>query len=331
MSNIEWTNKTWNPVTGCNKVSQGCKHCYAEVMHKRLQGMGQQKYQQDFLKGAVVHYDSLIEPMKWKKPVMIFVNSMSDLFHEDVPFEFIDMVFAVMKNCHWHTFQIVTKRTKRMLEWYRRSNFYSKLDDAYLHMMQEYSGMKSRVCYQQNGYIEGFPLPNVWILVSIENQAAADERIPDLLQVPAVVRGLSMEPLLGPVKLSHAWTDPCGLPECGHCGGADPEKKIHWVITGGESGHKARPSHPDWFRSLRDQCAAAGVPFFFKQWGEWVSEFHHASDSEKHSPSDIFVEHVTIDGIADYKGEYMFRVGKKAAGNLLDGKKHLNFPNTNNG
>lgn len=256
-SKIEWTDKTWNPVTGCTKVSQGCKHCYAERLYERFHGKGS-------FKNVTCHQDRLSQPLKWRKPAMVFVNSMSDLFHEDVPFDFIVEVFHIMSKCPQHTFQVLTKRADRMMEF---------------------------MCeWIPNPYGTPFePLPNVWFGVSVEDQKAANERIPFLKQVPAVVRFLSCEPLLGPLLLN-----------------MDLEN-LHWVIVGGESGHGARPMHPDWVRSIRYQCIAAGVPFFFKQWGEY-------------SPS-----LVAANGDVEY-----FKVGKKKAGRLLDGVLHDAFPKTYN-
>lgn len=236
MTKIEWTDQTWNPVTGCDKVSQGCKNCYAEVMHRRLRGMFPDKYSKPFLGNIEIHEDELNKPAQWRKPRMVFVNSMSDLFHYKVPFSFIYKVFAIMDVCHWHTFQVLTKRPDRMLEF-----------------MAQYPKV----------------LPNVWLGVSCEDQKQADLRIPLLLQVPAAVRFLSCEPLLGPIDLCQS----IRIYEQQRSGAFQTtffSDKLHWVIVGGESGHHARPMHPDWVRTIRDQCAAANVPFFFKQWGEWL-------------------------------------------------------------
>jgi protein gp37 len=210
-SSIEWTQVTWNPVTGCSKVSQGCKHCYAERMAKRLHAMGANRYKNGFL--PTLHDDLIDLPRSWKAPKLIFVNSMSDLFHDAVPDGFIQRLFETMRACPQHTFQVLTKRSKRL-----------------------------RAIGQEIDWPE-----NVWMGVSVENSKAA-ERVLDLSNVPAKVRFLSCEPLLGPLN---------DLPLCG----------IHWVITGGESGPGARPMQPEWVVSIKDQCRAAGVPFFFKQWG----------------------------------------------------------------
>jgi protein gp37 len=227
-SAIEWTDATWNPVTGCSKVSPGCKHCYAERMAKRLQAMGNPRYQNGFQ--VTVHKDRLEEPLRWKKPRRVFVNSMSDLLHPDIPWHIVDTVVAVMARCHQHTFQVLTKRPERLREHFRP---------------------RKR------------PLPNVWLGTSCEDQPTAEKRIPHLLGVPAAVRFLSLEPLLGPIDFTDGPLDPASTMGTWSM----LEEGINWVIVGGESGPKARPMEADWVRGIRDQCLAAGVPFFFKQWG----------------------------------------------------------------
>lgn len=210
-SAIEWTEATWNPVTGSTKISSGCAHCYAERMAYRLQAMRQQNYQNGFR--VTIHEHMLAMPLGWHKPQMIFVNSMSDLFHEDVPIDFIRRVFSVMMQANWHRFQILTKRS------YRLARFAAEL-----------------------------PWPeNVWMGVTVEN-IDCSYRIDHLRQVPAAVRFLSLEPLLGPV---------CNL----------DLSAIDWLIVGGESGPAARPMDVDWIRDVQSQCRKASVPFFFKQWG----------------------------------------------------------------
>ncbi|HTN03591.1 MAG TPA: phage Gp37/Gp68 family protein [Planctomycetaceae bacterium] len=210
-SSIEWTEATWNPVTGCTKVSPGCKFCYAERMAKRLKAMGQPRYADGFR--LTLQPDVVEAPLRWRSPRTIFVNSMSDLFHKDVPLVYIQQVFATMEQAHWHTFQVLTKRADRL---------------------EELAGE--------------LPWPeNVWMGVSVEN-ADCTWRIEHLQRVPAQVRFLSVEPLLGPI------------PDL-------PLEGIHWVIVGGESGPGARPMDPAWVTDLRDQCLSARVPFFFKQWG----------------------------------------------------------------
>ncbi|GIW56156.1 MAG: hypothetical protein KatS3mg082_2560 [Nitrospiraceae bacterium] len=210
-STIEWTEMTWNPVTGCTKVSEGCRHCYAERLAKRLHAMGNRRYVNGF---KVTLHDDLVElPKTLRQPRVIFVNSMSDLFHDDVPEEFIARVFETMAACQQHTFQVLTKRSGRLRE------------------------MASRLPWPKN----------VWIGVSVENQRVLG-RIGDLRQVPASVRFLSCDPLLGSL-------DNLNL------------EGIAWVIVGGESGPGARPMKREWVESILKQCRQAQVPFFFKQWG----------------------------------------------------------------
>lgn len=210
-SHIEWTEMTWNPVTGCTKISQGCKHCYALRMANRLKAMGTDRYRNGF--DVTLHWDLVDLPRKWRAPRLIFVNSMSDLFHEDVSIDFIKAVFQTMAECPQHTFQVLTKRSERLAE------------------------LATQLQWPRN----------VWMGVSVEDERVIG-RIPDLQSVPAAVRFLSLEPLIGPLD---------DLPLNG----------IGWVIVGGESGPGARPMDRAWVQSIRKQCFTAGVPFFFKQWG----------------------------------------------------------------
>jgi protein gp37 len=210
-TSIEWTERTWNPLTGCTKISPGCTHCYAERMAYRLQAMGQPNYVNGF--DLTVHEHMLEQPLRWKKPQMIFVNSMSDLFHHGVPIDFIQKTFDVMRRASWHTFQVLTKRSQRLID---------------LAPLIEWP-------------------PNVWMGVSVENQHYT-LRIEHLSRARARVKFLSLEPLLGPLTNLDL-------------------RAIDWVIVGGESGPHARPMSEAWVTDIRDQCLAAGVPFFFKQWG----------------------------------------------------------------
>lgn len=214
-SDIEWTEQTWNPVTGCVKVSPGCKYCYAEVMSRRLQAMGAPGYEKGFRTVSLLP-ERLEQPLRRKKPTIYFVNSMSDLFQEAVPFKFIDKVMAVIDATPQHTYQILTKRAERMREYFLAR----KVPD------------------------------NAWLGVSVEDKKYGKPRIPHLRAIRAKIRFLSVEPLLedlGKLNL----------------------RGIAWVIVGGESGPKARPMREKWALSVRDQCQAAGVDFFFKQWGSW--------------------------------------------------------------
>ena len=257
---IEWTDATWNPVTGCSKVSAGCKHCYAERDWARLSANSATRYYGRKFTDVQCHNDVLELPLRWTKPRRIFVNSMSDLFHPDVPFEFIDKVFAVMALARRHTFQVLTKRPERMHVYLTARRRVDQINRAIWSQLGSRVGSK----IEHGGEWRcALPLPNVWLGVSVEDQAAADDRIPQLLQTPAAVRFLSVEPMLGPIRLDlHGHR--VGAP------GSAVVGVIDWVICGGESGPKARPMHPDWVRGLRDQCAATFLPFLFKQWGEWL-------------------------------------------------------------
>jgi protein gp37 len=215
-SAIEWTDATWNPVTGCTKVSPGCKFCYAERLAARLERMGNPRYVNGF--DLTLHADQVELPLQWKRPRRVFVNSMSDLFHADVPDTFIESVFRTMARAHWHSFQVLTKRAERL------------------------PLIAPKLAWPKN----------VWMGVSVEN-ADYVSRIDHLRKVPAAVRFLSLEPLLGPLPRLNL-------------------KRIDWVIVGGESGPHYRKPDPEWIRDLRDQCIRANVPFFFKQWGGFLSK-----------------------------------------------------------
>jgi len=344
-SKIEWTDATWNPVTGCTKVSEGCRNCYALKFAERWRGVKGHYYENGF--DITLRPDKLDQPLRWKRPRRIFVNSMSDLFHPDVPDDFIDKVFAVMALCPQHTFQILTKRPERMAKYFRLYNRDEKIGHEAMYLYEQFGGRGD--CSLAAGLIHGpgkisnhpaipehpnaWPLPNVWLGVSVENQRAADERIPLLLQTPAAVRFLSMEPLLGPVDLSkwkpfdcecYCQDDPEGCKP--RLTNGCPESAIDWIIVGGESGPGARPMHPDWVRSLRDQCFAAGVPFFMKQWGEWKeTDF---SEPIKTPRTFINAEGHRVNQLLHDPLSYvhMVRVGKKAAGRMLDGRTWDEFP-----
>lgn len=337
-TSIEWTMKVWNPTTGCDKVSQGCKFCYAEGMHKRLRAMGQPKYKHEFLGGAQPYEADLLKPLSWRKPTTIFVNSMSDLFHKDIPFEYIDMVFAVMKATPQHTYQVLTKRIDRALEYWNSKDLFKRLDAAYLKVMDKASPegihVISAAAYEQKNEIYGWPMRNLWMGTSVENQEAADARIPFLIQIPAHVRFLSCEPLLGPVNFSD-WTYPkelVGMPVENYEGSESSNLKqgIDWLIAGGESGHHARPMHPDWARSLRDQCEDAGIPFFFKQWGGWREGFIGGTPIKNMAmvcnDGSIIIGKDAIPG--GKRASLMSKVGKKEAGRMLDGLEHSQYPNS---
>ena len=342
-TSIEWTDSTWNPIIGCSRVSEGCRHCYAEGIAARFvntsgpySGLTRIVNGHPQWTGKISETKQLLDPLRWRKPRRIFVNSMSDLFHENVTDEMRDRIFAVMALCPQHTFQVLTKRPERMQK-YLTGAPWGQIEVAAQEISERYCELID---------VDSVPLPNVWLGVSVENQPTADERIPLLLQTPAAKRFISAEPLLGPVMLPRkvflprlihgdfpighnlsvkgervALFNPHGAlavrAQGGQMLGIKPGEfedcgvGIDWVIVGGESGPGARPMHPDWARSLRDQCQAAGVPFFFKQWGEWLPSMQ--------------------DGTPGYNQEINcsdrpVRVGKKAAGALLDGCEWREFP-----
>ncbi len=356
---IEWTEYSWNPVTGCTPISEGCQNCYARRMANRLRGRCGYPAEEPFR--VTLHSERLEEPFKLRKPRKVFVCSMSDLFHENVPDEFIADVFGVMAvacenfcgtndgkkqigtyKTSWgkeypvytpnyysgpHTFLVLTKRPDRMRTLLTSYHFRRKVaKSAFKWAMNRVDAgyLSERIDHQRL-----WPLPNVWLGVTAENQARADERIPILLQIPATVRFVSVEPMLGPVDLSLS----DGVDLSMSVGtGLKPGKSylinsLDWVICGGETGPGARPMHPDWVRSLRDQCQDAGVPFFFKSWGEW------SADYTEHDKRGV----VAFDGWwsegwpfgygLDHPNSIeVYKVGKKRAGRLLDGRTWDEMP-----
>ncbi len=335
---IEWSDATWNPITGCTKVSPGCDNCYAETFAERWRGTPGHHFENGF--DLTLRPERLGQPIRWTRPRRIFVNSMSDLFHDGVPDEFIARVFAVMAVAPQHTFQVLTKRHGRMRSLLSRPEFRAQVEDAICGVVAEYT--PDQVWYS------AWPLPNVWLGVSVEDQKRADLRIPALLDTPAAIRWISAEPLLGPVDLKGAALRPYerqqgGYWEYGH--GEDvygngkvwvpaPPAQLDWVVTGGESGRGARPMHPQWARVLRDQCTAAGIPYLFKQHGAWVPEsalLHRAS-----APAAFLDIDGTVRPLVNGKPEKppmargqavtVRQVGKKAAGRELDGRTWDEYP-----
>lgn len=373
-SAIEWTDATWGPTLGCTKVSPGCSNCYAIRTARRLAGNPEPKVSLPY--AGLVHRDDasqldwtgqvnlvpdrLDQPLRWRKPRRIFVNSQSDLFHDAVPDDFIAQVFAVMSMARQHTFQILTKRHARM-----RSLLSS---DAFVEAVRCAIGDRRTDGSWHGTPRPKWPLPNVWLGVSVENQKWAQIRIPALLKTPAAVRWLSCEPLLGPIALSpflhyrpigenlvDAPLTPAGARAC-------TLPALDWVVVGGESGPGARPMHPDWARALRDECKTADIPYLMKQWGEWgPAEWKperldgETDDAYKARAEAIGATHchtgnpVTIDGETTfhlYKPDHkpwsterrpldeharlhqpgIRRWGKKTAGRVLDGEIHDNYP-----
>lgn len=342
---IEWTDATWNPITGCSVVSAGCKHCYAMKLagtrlkrHPTREGLTVDTAAGPVWNGEVrLNWTQLGLPATWKRARKIFVCAHGDLFHESVPDDWIDMVFAVMAQNPQHTFQVLTKRAARMRQYLSARD---RLEDIYAAWTST-SGKPAEA--------QAWPLPNVWLGVSVENQDNY-HRVHELQRTPAAVRWVSAEPLLGPIKFSPyallaqhcfvckaedacgeergAWSHPINCVQRTKHNGSDmtPGKGIGWVVVGGESGPGARPMHPDWARSIRDQCEQEGTPFLFKQWGAY------APNDERGDR--IFVYHDGMTDIPDdrwpdpaFNGEtHMAPMGKKAAGRLLDGQLHDGYP-----
>lgn len=288
-SSIEWTDATWNPTRGCDKIAQGCKNCYAETFAERFRGVPGHAYEQGF--DPRLAPDQLDLPLRWKRPRRVFVDSMSDLFHEAFHFEYIAACFGVMAACPQHTFQILTKRPSRALEFFRWLEERDGLTARYYCHLLACDAIGRSI----GSPATDWPLPNVWIGTSIANQGDADKNVPVLLQIPAAVRFLSVEPLLGPVAIRDhlmAGADPgrcanCGnghgFTRCPNYGGIAPTRAesgccefrrqnfaIDWVIVGGESGPGARPCNVEWIRSIVQQCQAASVPVFVKQLGREI-------------------------------------------------------------
>jgi protein gp37 len=293
-----WWDRNWPVLEGCSHVSPACDNCFAAEYAHRFESSlpylhGLTTPAGKWTGNVTMRADQLDLPLRIKKPTVWFVAERSDLFHPSVPDEYLDRIFAAMALCPQHTFMVLTKRPERML--------------GYL--------------LGPRGKAPSWPLPNVWLGVTAENQEQADKRVPVLLQTPAAHRFVSVEPMLGPIDLTnlpvnkHERWNAFAYPVPNY-------PRVDWVICGLESGHNARPGHPIWVRALRDQCAAAGVPFFFKQWGEWIHELQADFSSSPFSAlaSRNAMYHVWEGGARSY------RVGKKDAGRLLDGKEHLVFP-----
>lgn len=325
-SGIEWTDATWNVVIGCDKVSPGCDHCYAIRTAHRMQANPNPKVSGPYAgteadgewtgRVNLVH-ERLDLPLRWYTPRRIFVNAQSDLFHNDVPTEFIADVFATMSLAQRHTFQILTKRPGRMRHLLTAEHVpnsrYPALKCSFLDLVFDSVGRRFDPDWAEHWQSPEWPLPNVWLGVSAEDQKWADIRIPELLDTPAAVRFVSAEPLLGPIDLRRIRNrfDRSVREDSLSDLGVPGTTRIDWVIVGGESGPGARPMHPNWARSLRDQCAGAGVPFLFKQWGEWTPNTGHR-----------YRDWANLDN----PHEFVMRTGKKAAGRELDGRTWDEYP-----
>jgi protein gp37 len=336
-TSIEWADHVWNPVVGCSIASHGCNNCYAMGMAHRLAAMADAHQDKHGAPGPLAHYQGLTHkaarqgatpvwtgdlaaapdaiwmmPLKRRKPTTYFVNSMGDLFHPDVPDAWRDKAFAIMALCPQHTFIVLTKRADVMRQYITTEG----VDEDGFWFDREHRIACAAESFALDQHIKthrddpDFPLANVWLGVTAEDQEQADRRIPDLLATPAAKRLVSVEPMLGPVDLRGLSPSGQGR-EVNALNGFDtdpgvPGAKLDWVICGGESGKNARPMDPDWARSLRDQCAQSGTAFFFKQWGE-------------HGPVPGEATHPTLRNVT-------VKYGKKANGHLLDGVAHQELP-----
>ena len=391
---IEWADATWNPIVGCEIVSPGCKHCYAMGQAARIERMAAGAGRTTHYAGttmaskagpvwtgkvALSPERALTAPLRWTKPRRIFVNSMGDLFAEGVPDAWVNRVFAVMALAPQHTFIVLTKRAGRMRAWFEErwqvpARPAVRIDAGLTVPAQQTSshGRDEEVFQACGDFLDtkvarfwdaagnmrwpGWPLPNVWLGVTAEDQARADERIPQLLETPAVKRIVSVEPMIGPVDLKRVQVPIGGVLSAlsgvwasyplGQIGSrpvvfTGDRPALDWVIVGGESGGgpNVRPMHPTWARQVRDDCAAAGVPFFFKQWGEWSpgisapSEapgvFAYGDYEDEPQPRPLTIvdrspRQFTLFGARTR----MTRVGKRVAGGLLDGRQHHAWPET---
>jgi len=326
-SKIEWTEATWNPIRGCSRISEGCRNCYAETIANRFKGEGL-PYQGLIASSGtwnnnVIWVEDLItQPLRWKKPRRIFVNSMSDLFHQSIPMYILDKIFAVMLLAQQHTFQVLTKRADEM-QHYLTAPYREQSIKAAAREILGYFPKQSSA-----GMAASWPLKNIWLGVSVEDQKTAEQRIPPLLKSPATLRWISAEPILDAINLNSSvggtlWiggqrgckgthrgigTEECPKhPRHHHDDRCGPG--LDWVVAGGESGKNARPMQPEWIRSLRDQCVAAQVPFFFKQWGEHGLNWYNDNNGRK------------IPG-----SEWVYRAGKNNAGRELDGRTWDEYP-----
>lgn len=349
---IEWTDATWNPITGCAIVSPGCTNCYAMKLagtrlrnHPSRRGLTKDTKAGPVWTGEIrFNRNWLDQPLRWTKPRMIFVCAHGDLFAEGVDEVWIDFVFAVMALAPQHTFQVLTKRPERMREYMLGMHSRRQFIAGYGALV--WGGDRPDLVYETVDEAIAKPLPNVWFGVSVEDQKRADERIPILLDTPAAVRWISAEPLLGPVDLMSIKDAHRPLAQLNSlsayysCGPStfDAPGRLHWVVAGGESGRSARPLHPEWARSLRDQCSAAGVPFLFKQWGEWVPQVgavdgwtipddpEISRTDHRDWEDDHWGEPYRPMWCDDIDDDTVSRVGKKYAGRLLDGVEHNGFP-----
>ena len=319
-SKIEWTDATWNPVTGCSVVSPGCTNCYAMKLagtrlkhHESRAGLTRDTKAGPVWTGEVRFNEAwLTQPLQWKRPRMVFVCAHGDLFHEDVPDAWIDQVFAVMALAHRHTFQVLTKRSERMRDYLSRHRW---------HLWAAAGRAIDPLRWQNLPPIMGgdrTPVPNVWLGISAEDQLRADQRIPDLLATPAAIRFVSAEPLLGPIDFNRIPMPQDEDRECSALSGHEIAGMVgnavgwipplDWIIVGGENG--PRPMLAEWAQAIRDQCAAANIPFFFKQWGSYLPAGQAMADGRIWAP----------------RGGPALHAVKAMTGRLLDGVEHNAMP-----
>ncbi len=333
---------SWNPLAMlCTPVSEGCDHCWHRGMAHRLSGVAAicEEARKAYAGGQPYLFEErLSKPLKLRRPSIIGVQFMGDLFHEDVPFEFIDKIFAVMALCPQHTFIVLTKRAERMLRYsILGSGTWEEIISSCVKIMEQ-----RKIPKLPMEKIPTNPLRNVILGVSVSNQKDADKWIPILLQIPAAVRFVSIEPMLGPVSLAdyECCCQRCkgcgeqfaGEPDysCCVCGGSGMGSHLDWAIVGGESGPGARPMRPEWVQSIRDQCTAVGVPFFFKQWGEWMECNYYTNSGIQQYDNDGYMivpkcKKIVLE-IHSGCTTGMWRIGKKEAGRLLDGKVWDQYP-----
>lgn len=374
---ISWTDDTWNPIRGCTRVSEGCRNCYAERVAARFSGEGMPY--EGVAKLVRLHdgrtvprwtgklslvEDAVARPIRWQRPRLVFVNSMSDLFHEAIPSVGLDRLFAVMALAPQHTFQILTKRHDRMRAYLGDPAVAQRVwtaADEFDRACSDGPSLKLWALGRQGAMWGGaapWPLRNIWLGVSVEDQAAADERVPLLLATPAAVRWVSAEPLLAYVRLDKLRAGKIGemdalrgsiVQRTGQYTAAlqwdegdyamPMHRRLDWVVAGGESGPGARITHPAWAKSLRDQCVSTGVPFHYKQWGEWApcaaADWHGRGPAGKPAQLAIGPDGRTAGGFLtdelalrrEAEGWVpMARIGKTNAGRLLDGKLWNQYP-----
>lgn len=335
-STIEWTDATWNPITGCTLVDDGCRNCYAAELaagrlkaHPSRHGLAVRNAQGVAKFTGQLRWNNqwADQPLRWRKPRMIFVCAHGDLFHEDVPTVWIDRVFSVMVLAPRHTFQVLTKRPDRAARYFARDDDGFMAAEARIeHRAKQIARDRKTPVPIGKTLLGTAPWPHIWLGTSASDQASAEARVPALLGTPAATHFVSAEPLLGPVDLASMCDDGAydALIGFDAKGSGHIFKGLDWVICGGESGRRARPMHPDWARSLRDQCAAAQVPFFFKQWGTWLPQCQDPDGRWDWAEADE--RGILHHWPEDREHKTSMPLSKSTAGRLLDGIEHNEVP-----